>query len=306
MNRNWRLDTTTGPWAVKQVHDVNADAVRRQFTATTALAARRCPVPAPKPAPDGDALVEHDGRVYTAVTWAPGTHHEGISLTLRQVAALGALLADIHTALSEVMPEEPARIWEPVPAVRQAIDRVDQYAAVASGRHPADSMDLFVVDRMRHRRRLLADVAHLRPADDIDLGRIGWTHGDFQHLNLLYHHGELSAVVDWDRLKPRPLTAEVVRAATLLFGYGDARGLDLQRVTAFVGGYQSTLPTPPGKLAAAVHRLWWKRMCDTWHLDRRYGLGNCSCDHLFRSAEALLDWWTVHRDTVTDAFTGRC
>lgn len=145
----------------------------------------------------------------------------------------------------------------------------------------------------------------MRPADGVAVQPCGWTHGDFQHLNLLWHAGRVSAVLVWDRLDVRPLGLEVVRSATLLFGFGDARGLDLDRVTAFTTGYRTTNPDLTGHdLADAVHRLWWDRVSnDLWHLRLHYDESNRSCDHLFHPASALLTWWTDRRDDVTAAFT---
>lgn len=303
MNRNWRVETDRGTWAVKQVLDVDAATARRQHLRTEALARLGRPVPAPRRSRDGDTLLEYDGRVFAVSAWANGVHRHGLDLALPEAAALGVLLAELHADLARLSPPVPVRMCEPVTETATVKDRIDRYAAAADRPGP-DAMDTFVLERMRHRRRLLADVAHLRPADDVDVGPCGWAHGDFQHLNVLWDNDAVSAVLDWDRVKPRPVAAEVVRSGTLLFGYGDERGLDLDRVVAFAEGYRSRQPLAAEDLADAVHRLWWERVCDTWQLKRRYHHGDTSCDHLFRSAEALLDWWTTHRAQVTAAFTG--
>lgn len=302
MNRNWRVTTDSGVFAVKQVLDIDATAARRQHAATRALAERGRPVPAPLTTAGGDTLLEHDGHIYAVAGWARGAHREGLDLSPAEVRALGAVLADLHADLALVMPVVPEMMREPVTEPATTKDKIDRYAAAAA-RPDRDAMDEFVLDRLRLRRQLLAQVGHLRPDDDVDVGPCGWVHGDFQHLNLLYADGEVSAVLDWDRLKPRPLAAEVVRSATLLFGFGDARGLDLARVSMFAAGYRSRRKLSDEALADAVHRLWWERVCDTWQLRRRYEHADTSCDHLFRSAEALLSWWTAHRSQVTTAFT---
>lgn len=304
MNRNWRVETVTGTWAVKQVLDVDAATARRQYAAVEALAGRGWPVPVPRRAADGDTLLDHGGRIFAVSAWAPGVHRSGLELSLPEASMLGVLLAELHTDLAQVLPEVPHRMREVATESARATERIDRYEAVAT-RRDRDAMDVFVADRMRRRRRLLADVAHLRPDDDVDVGPCGWIHGDFQHLNVLWHDGAVSAVLDWDRIKPRPRAAELVRAATLLFGYGDDRGLDLTRVVAFASGYRSRQVLAAGDLADAVHRLWWRRVCDTWQLGHRYDRNDTSCDHLFRSAEALLHWWTAHREQVTAAFTDR-
>lgn len=283
---------------------MDAATARRQHAVVAALAGRGRPVAVPRRTADGDTLMDHGGRVYAVSAWAAGTHRSGLELSLPEASTLGGLLADLHDDLAQVLPVAPRRMRQPVTPPERAKDRIDRYAAAAT-RPEGDAMDVFVADRMRKRRRLLVEVAHLRPADDVDVGPCGPVHGDFQHLNLLWVDGAVSAVVDWDRIRLRPVAAEVVRAATLLFGRGDDRGLDLERVAAFTEGYRSRRVLAAGDLADAVHRLWWERVCDTWHLAFRYDHDDTSCDHLFRSAEALLTWWTVHREQVTATFTGR-
>lgn len=64
MNRNWRVTTVRGGFAVKQVIDVDAAAARRQHAATAALAAQGDPVLVPLHTATGDTLACIDGQVY--------------------------------------------------------------------------------------------------------------------------------------------------------------------------------------------------------------------------------------------------
>jgi homoserine kinase type II len=146
-------------------------------------------------------------------------------------------------------------------------------------------------------------LAHLRPDDHPAKSPAGWTHGDFHDLQVLWQDGQVSAVLDWDRLGPRPLAAEVVRSGTLLFGTGDTMGLDTGRVAAFTRGYRAVVPLTTAQLEEAADRLWWERLCDVWQLQWHYERGDRSCDHLFVSASALIEWWCGHRGDVSAAFT---
>ncbi|MEV6350263.1 phosphotransferase [Actinoplanes sp. NPDC051851] len=305
MNRNWQVATPAGRFAIKQVLDVDAVAARRQHAATAALAAGGHPVPAPLRTGDGDTLLEYEGHIYAVAPWVSGAHRDGAQLSAAEAGELGSLLARLHTGLAQVMPPVPAAMRETPAEAAVAKDKIDRYAAAAGQREPGDAMDEFVLARLHERRQLLAEVGHLRPVEDTEIAPSGWVHGDFQHLNVLWTESAVAAVLDWDRLKPRPLAAEVVRSGTLLFGSGDERGLDLGRVAAFVTGYRSERVLDDAALADAEHRLWWERVCDTWQLRRRYDHDDTSCDHLFRSSEALLGWWTANRPAVTAAFCGR-
>jgi homoserine kinase type II len=93
-----------------------------------------------------------------------------------------------------------------------------------------------------------------------------------------------------------------VRSATLLFRHEDERGLDLELAAAFAAGYRSEVAITDNELDDAVNRLWWKCMCDFWHLVFHYDRADDSCDHLFPSSCLLVDWWTDHCDDVRAAF----
>lgn len=304
MNRTWRITTTTGVWAVKQVLDVDSAATRRQHRATTALARLGLPVPAPTSAGD-DGVVILDGAVYAVVPWAAGVHRQGLTLTMPEAATLGALLGRLHVSLGAVMPPVPTRLVASPTDPTTAHAKIEHYLGLIAQRPDRDDFDRYAQVQLDQRRRLLEQTTELRPTAGIPVGPCGYTHGDYQYLNLLWAGGSVSAVLDWDRLDVRPVGLEVARSATLLFGYGDERGLDLDRVAAFSAGYRQRRSVADADLADAVHRLWWERASnDLWQLRQHYDNADTSVDHLFASASALLAWWTAHRDAVTAAFTG--
>jgi Ser/Thr protein kinase RdoA (MazF antagonist) len=303
MNRNWQAITPAGTVAVKQVIDAPADAVRAQHVAVTALARAGLPVPAPVAGPAGVTVLEHPAGLFTVLPWAAGRHRSGLSLRHDECGMLGALLGRLHAALARTLPSPREEVPVAVTPVTAASERMARYRRLAEQNRHGDDFDRLVLRRLGERAGLLESLAHLRPADQVWSGPAGWTHGDFHHLQVLWDDGRVSAVLDWDRLGVRPLAAEVVRSGTLLFGYGDSRGLDTGRVTAFARGYRQLVALADADLADAVHRLWWERLCDFWQLKWHYERGDHSCDHLFASASALLEWWCAHRAAVSSAFT---
>jgi len=303
MNRNWQVRTPAGVVAVKQVQDIGADAARRQHEATRALAGRGLPVLAPLAGPGGVTLLEHPAGVFAVLPWVAATHRGGLDLSYAECGMLGEVLGRLHAGLASVMPAVPGEMVVPVTEPAAARERIGRYLGFIEAKVSLDEFDRHARRELSQRRELLADWAHLRPADGMRVGPAGWTHGDFHDLNVLWDGGGVSAVLDWHRLGVRPVAAEVVRSGTLLFGYGDDRGLDLGRVAAFTQGYRAVVPLTDVQLADAVHRLWWERMCDFWQLKWHYERGDASCDHLFAPASALLAWWSGHRSEVSGAFT---
>ncbi|HEX5495280.1 MAG TPA: phosphotransferase [Mycobacteriales bacterium] len=303
MNRNWRVATERGVFVIKQVVDVDAEQAVFQHRLATGLAGRGLPVPAPLPAAGGGTLARINGRIYSCYGWADGVHRRGVDLSLAECAEVGGLLAELHAALADLAPRPGPTRPEPVIETSTVKGRIDRYLGLIEQVKDPDGFDRLARRRLVERRELLERWAWLRPDEAAGCGPTGWVHGDFHHLNLLFDAGRVAGVVDWDRVKVWPYASELARSATLLFGHGDDRGLDLGRVAAFAAGYRRRCELPAEAVAVAVHRLWWERLGDFWQLAWHYERGDRSCDHLFVSSSALLAWWTAHREQVTEAFT---
>jgi homoserine kinase type II len=301
MNPNWRLRTTAGVFAVKRLRDASPAAVRHQHQLLPRLAEHGLPVPAARPTRGGDSLAEIDGDWYAVIGWLPGDHRTGRQLSLTACRALGELLGRIHTCLGELLPGAPSSLVDDPPQVAGTAAKLDRYAlAAAAGR---DAFDVFAVAEIAWRQRLLQEVGDLRPPAEPAVRPVGWTHGDLNHLNLLFTGDRVSGVLDWDRLDVRTYGLEVVRTAMVLFATGDGDGADLRRIAVFVAGYRTRMTIDDDALRDAAHRRWWKLVTDTWFLSLHYDRHDPSCDHLFRSSGQVLRWWTGHRNAIDAALT---
>jgi homoserine kinase type II len=281
MNPNWRLTTTTGDYAVKQLRDASPAAARRQQSVLPLLATRGLPVPSVV----GD---EVDGKYYLVGPWMPGGHRTGNSLPIDTCRALGDLVGRIHVALRELMPA-PATLADRPRTVEAARAELVRFGRAAADGH--EQFDRVAAADIGERLVLLDEVAHLRPADSLEAGPVGWTHGDLNDLNLLFEGDVVSGVLDWDRLGVRPYGLEVVRTVTLVFGVGD-----LGRTEAFAAGYRSRVDIGNDALRDAAHRRWWDLVTETWILRLHYDRGDSGCDHILPRSAALRRWWTDHRD----------
>ena len=302
MNRNWSITASGGRFALKQIIDVPVAVARRNLRVLDMLQQAGVPVCAPLLTPDGDPITEVGEYGYCVLPWQDGSHPRGPELSMSQAEHLGAVAARIHNALNSPVPAglgPVTRPAQPVTAPHVAIEDARRFhaaATVAGG--PFDQTVAGLLDR---RVALIERYAGDRPTSDDPAGPYGWTHGDLQYRNIIWRHGHVAAVIDWDRIRVRTFTEEIVRTATIQFEIPD--GLDLDRVAAFVAGYRRVISIDGAALADGVHRLWWKRVSNFWHLVYHYDRDDHSCDDLFLSGEALLHWWTAHRREVTDAFT---
>ncbi|MFI6696291.1 phosphotransferase [Streptomyces sp. NPDC050433] len=305
MNANWQVDAQAGVFALKRVTDVSLDRLVRNLRALSSLAADGLPVSAPVATASGSLIAEFGGGVWCLFPWVAGTHVRGVDLSLFQVRSLGAELGRLHEGLGRacdrgLLPATPQTLTADVTAPERAVEKSERLSIAAGEKGNRSPFDVAATVALEQRRALLDQHADRRPQDAVPRGRHGWTHGDVQYRNLLWADGELSAVLDWDRVGVRPYAEEVVRTAQVQFGVGGV--FDLARVTAFVRGYRSVVPLETSALLDGVRRLWWKRMTDFWQLEFHYDRGDFSFDELFTSDEALLHWWTERLDQVEDAF----
>ncbi|MGW1835618.1 phosphotransferase [Streptomyces sp. NPDC002067] len=306
LNRGYTLVTTDGRYFLKHHLDGDRGSISRQHRATLRLAALGLPLAPPLARADGRTVTVLDGRCYALHPWVDGEHLGGTALTLAQSRRLGALLGLVHTALEQVMPAQrrpgPAPHAQPSAQPAQTFDVIDELLALARVTRPRTSFDELAEHRLRERRALLERHAHRRPADPC-AAAVGWVHGDFHPLNVLYRGATPAAIIDWDRLGVQPRAEEAVRAAAIFF-VRPCGTLDLAKVAAYAGAYRGARGADPGELAAAVHRVWWERLNDFWMLTWRYRLGDRRTDPQFPAASALAVWWTREYQAVRDAFTG--
>src|SRR6266568_3118355 len=304
MNRNWCITTASGTFALKQIVDVPIAVARRNLRIAGALAQVGLPACAPVFTIDRDPVFELGEHGYCVLPWHDGDHMQGPDLTVSQAHHLGAMVGNIHDRLNSLAPSiglSPAtsRCARPVTPPHVAIEDTHRYRGAA--RAAGGPFDHAVIDLLDRRVALIQTYAADRPTTEDAVGPCGWTHGDLQYRNIIWRYGQIGAVIDWDRIRIRPFAEEIVRTATIQFATPD--GLDLHRVTAFVTGYRTAVPIDNAALADGVHRLWWTRVSNFWHLVYHYDRDDHGCDDLLLSGEALLHWWTAHRSDVCDAFT---
>ena len=302
MNRNYCVDAGRGRFFLKQFLDIARDQIAFQHRVTTALAQAGLPVPAPIALPDGRTVVTVRGQRYALYPWVAGRHRFGLELSLGECAGLGRLLARLHAEMARIMPPVQQTLVVPIPEPQDTMAMIERLLGRLRRQASRDAFDELAERRLSELGPLLDRFADQRPSA-CDTPVVGYVHGDFHALNLLYDGGEVIAILDWDRLSVRPYTLELVRAGTLFFGHGNERGLDLDRVRVFADAYQKASGIDVQEIRGAVHRMWWERLNDLWMLEWRYLRDDRSCDHLFPGAAALVEWWTQRRGQVLAAFS---
>lgn len=315
LNRGYRLCTTSGEFFLKHYLDADEASIAHQHQATVRLDELGVPVAPPLADERGRTVAVFEERRFGLYPWVHGRHRNGTELSADQAARLGALLGLVHTSLAEVQDTGTSDPEPPVPGR----PRTSRYAAadpddtdaligelleLVRRQSPRDAFDDLAERRLLERRALLDRLAHRRPRDGSQ-PEVGWVHGDFHPLNLLYRGSEPVAILDWDRLAEQPRAEEAVRAAAIFFLESEpSEGqLDLAKVRRYARAYRQAAGVSPQELGAAVHRVWWERLNDFWTLRWRYQHLDRRADPLFPSTAALVVWWTREYEAVLEAFT---
>lgn len=294
MNHNWRVDTARGSFAVKRIIDVDAEQTMRSHNVMTTLAQRGLPVPQPISTKSGQTILHHDGELYAVLTWMAGDFRPTSQLVDGDAETIGRLLAATHRALADLLVEDDVAI-DGMPDAAGTLSKIDTLLELIGDRD--EPFDIEAKRLLHNRIQLIERFADQRPSDLADLGPASCVHGDFQLFNVLWRDREVTGLVDWDRVRVRPRSVELVRAAQLIFD------CDMHRISRFVHTYQELNPLPSSAILAALEQRWWHELCALWMLNRHYRNGETSCDHLMPSTEARLIWWCDHRDEVATAFT---
>lgn len=301
INRNWRVDTTAGVYAVKELQDPLATGVREQHRMMKLLIGRGVPIPQPLEQAGGDPVCAVEGAEFTVSVWAPGQHLGGTALSLGQAAVLGELLGGIHVALADVLGPGEAEPGIALADPGQTLTYLDFLMRTIEDKPERDDIDRVALANLSWRRGILTHPALSAPVTP-QLGPQGYIHGDFHNNNVLWDEGRISAVLDWDRVRVHCVASELIRACLLIFGGED--GLDVPRTAAFVRGYRLRRPLTGGQLADAERRMWWLWLNGFWPLNQRYERGITTFDHLYVRNAATFRWWTENRPEVFAAITG--
>jgi homoserine kinase type II len=304
LNRSYAVQTGSGPLFLKHYLDQEPHSILAQHAATTELAARGLPVLAPVPDLSGRTLARRGDRLFALYPWAHGGHLPGLTLEPEQCRELGALLGRLHCALTAILGPVQQPLSQPANRVEDARAKALRLLELLRSRPVREGIDDLAEFRLVERLSLLSRFADRRPTDQTQL-TVGHVHGDFHGLNVFHGpDGEITTVVDWDRLSVQPYGEELVRSALIFFVDPHDGQLDLPRVREYVHGYLSARPWMADEMSAAVYRLWWERLTDFWMLSWRYERHDERTDCQFPAASALVVWWTHHYEKVLDAFCG--
>lgn len=235
-HRVWRLQTTAGVFAVKELNRPHGNAgwvpwFERAFRFEQAAFAASIAMPRPVPvAATGLCLAELPGGGEQPVTvrvhaWVEGTKVEGQNRTPDDARAFGAMLARIH-ALAEPADAPPAELLRTYGEAHwRALARRSAAAGVAWATELAGCVD--AIDELE------AFVAAARADGGVQV----MSHRDAAPRNVLRTPDDALVLIDWDSAGPEIPQHEAARAL-IEWAQVDGGTLDADLARALIAGYR--------------------------------------------------------------------
>jgi homoserine kinase type II len=264
VNRVFRVSTDAGRVYLRVYRKADRDAVAREHALLRYVAAAGLPALVPTASAQGETVVMFQGAPCALYPEARGEQVAKADLALHHASAAGEMLGRLHACLARAPEAEYRRYalrW-PGPAW---IDRLAGIARAVRerGDHPDDPR---VLARIEDQCAWLADSSCVHayessfPPQPI--------HGDYQHANLFFAQGAVSAILDWEQAAYMPRAFELVRAAAYMFD------LAPEPTRAFVRAYRSVTPIGDEELDDGARA--WGCMSDhyVWALEEVYLHGN--------------------------------
>lgn len=262
------LETASGNYALRTYR--YACEKRWRVEAEHALIAYACsqglPAIAPLPLPNGDTIMEYDGRIHALFPFACGYQARRGRITSGETAAMGAFLAQLQHALHDY-PKDRTALRSFTIDHDATLTKISEIEAVINALPQPDDIDRQMLTRLQQRRIWLETT---QPPDETAFAQLEQQviHGDYQETNLFFEDDAVSAVIDWDQAYPAPRAWEVIRALHYVFQFEPAP------CHLFLEAYRRELPLPSEELDIAANLYSWKRTHDLWLHEEYYLRGN--------------------------------
>lgn len=250
LNLKWKITTDSGPYLLKQYNKdryklYNPEELFFAFSQQERLYQQGLPCPKLL-SHNNNILLESDhGETFMAMEYCEGSIIEPGRINIHQMFDLGRATGLMHRILNDGtigLKRNPQFL----PPSRE--NRLEHWNAILQQTGEMGKASL------------ITDLeSQLKATEEINLEifeglEAGWAHRDLWVDNLLFHENQLSAILDFDRLKydyPRLDVARAVMSCAL------DEDLDVTLATAFINGYSEEQAVEQGYLTRSLQLLWY-------------------------------------------------
>ena len=177
-------------------------------------------------------------------------------MTAGHLAAMGAFLARVHTALSSFPIEYAARRDFTIDR-DTTLTGIEQIEAAVRARPILSELDQRVLAQLAGRRAWITQ----SPFDTLpDMSALAQQviHGDYQETNVFFQDGRVVAIIDWDQSYLASRAWEIARTLDLVCDF------EVESCRAFLAGYRAHAPLQPAALDRAATCYGLMRAHDLW------------------------------------------
>ena len=251
LNRKWKISTDRGDFLVKEFSNERFSRKHLRFIESALqrqMILEKNGVPCPVILPyEGRAIrIPDDETAYMVMEFCPGKMEGPDTVTRPQMESLGDAAGRMRAAFAR-LPADSAKGFP----VRDEETLDSMWANFhARARECPESAPA------GYREAVLALEPILNSLTPAFFERLpkGIAHEDFSHDNILFEGDNLSAILDFDRSLYTYVWHDVGRAL-LCFALKDGK-LDLERIHAFLAGYNRHLPLARSDVADALRLAW--------------------------------------------------
>jgi homoserine kinase type II len=298
LNRKWKLATDDGERFAKQYHPERyrlhePEKLRTALLRQMELKEAGLPCPKLFGVAGEPILITPSGVRFVVTDFCPGVVVEPGGANGNQMRSLGRVAGMMHGLLNGEVPgsNSPARPhWEPESPERMIEMWRRNWEASEQGKRGPDGFAA-ALDRQKNL------------IERLDVGQfagcaVGWAHWDLWADNVLFAGDEVSAVLDFDRMRVLYPELDVARAVMSFALNAEASVMNKSLVEAFLAGYRERCIYPPGTLARSLKLLWCLESLN-WMV---HDMDQYSAPPARFARENI--WLTMHWDELEEMFRG--
>lgn len=258
LNLKWQITTDSGQYLLKQYNKeryklYNPEELIFAFSQQERLHQLGLQCPGLLSQNNNVLLESNNGETFMAMEYCQGRIIQPGKINLNQINDLGRAIGKMHRLLNDGtigLKSSP----QSLPQSREK--RIEHWNSIMkqTKKNSKDS----TIDEVEIQLRATEEIN----LEIFEILETGWSHRDLWVDNLLFHDSQLSAILDFDRLKYDYPQLDVARAV-ISCALDD--NLDITLASAFIKGYSEERSVAKGSLTKSLQLLWY--MESTWWIN---------------------------------------